>query len=224
MPCADFCMSVLSSHRQEKAGASGVTGPKCWAQIWSGGGSDLSAFLSNTEPTVTTAPGLKYSGLGCCFCVSQVSFIKATSRTACRVSAGVIWLGGKQQPGRCSLFPLPCIPCSALAQSPRGTACSPCTSWGWCSPKAQHGALFAAEPVLVPGRSLRWPQTCCGAGAVGRLCSLTLSFCSSSGANVNAKDTVWLTPLHRAAASRNEVGSLCCASGFIGSLHGGAGR
>lgn len=33
-------------------------------------------------------------------------------------------------------------------------------------------------------------------------------FCSSSGANVNAKDTVWLTPLHRAAASRNEVGSL----------------
>ncbi|NWR25907.1 ANR52 phosphatase, partial [Emberiza fucata] len=26
-----------------------------------------------------------------------------------------------------------------------------------------------------------------------------------SGANVNAKDTVWLTPLHRAAASRHEV-------------------
>ncbi|NWZ17001.1 ANR52 phosphatase, partial [Agelaius phoeniceus] len=25
-----------------------------------------------------------------------------------------------------------------------------------------------------------------------------------SGANVNAKDTVWLTPLHRAAASRHE--------------------
>ncbi|NXE71510.1 ANR52 phosphatase, partial [Calcarius ornatus] len=25
------------------------------------------------------------------------------------------------------------------------------------------------------------------------------------GANVNAKDTVWLTPLHRAAASRHEV-------------------
>ncbi|XP_017586940.1 PREDICTED: serine/threonine-protein phosphatase 6 regulatory ankyrin repeat subunit C-like [Corvus brachyrhynchos] len=29
-----------------------------------------------------------------------------------------------------------------------------------------------------------------------------------SGANVNAKDTVWLTPLHRAAASRHEVGAL----------------
>ncbi|NWT77345.1 ANR52 phosphatase, partial [Prunella himalayana] len=28
-----------------------------------------------------------------------------------------------------------------------------------------------------------------------------------SGANVNAKDTVWLTPLHRAAASRHEVGA-----------------
>lgn len=26
-----------------------------------------------------------------------------------------------------------------------------------------------------------------------------------TGANVNAKDTLWLTPLHRAAASRNEV-------------------
>ncbi|NWW42023.1 ANR52 phosphatase, partial [Panurus biarmicus] len=29
-----------------------------------------------------------------------------------------------------------------------------------------------------------------------------------SGANVNAKDTVWLTPLHRAAASRHEVGAV----------------
>ncbi|NXY57368.1 ANR52 phosphatase, partial [Callaeas wilsoni] len=29
-----------------------------------------------------------------------------------------------------------------------------------------------------------------------------------SGANVNAKDTVWLTPLHRAAASRHEVAPL----------------
>ncbi|NXI78480.1 ANR52 phosphatase, partial [Rhipidura dahli] len=28
-----------------------------------------------------------------------------------------------------------------------------------------------------------------------------------SGANVNAKDTVWLTPLHRAAASRHEGGA-----------------
>lgn len=26
-----------------------------------------------------------------------------------------------------------------------------------------------------------------------------------SGASVNVKDQVWLTPLHRAAASRNEV-------------------
>lgn len=29
--------------------------------------------------------------------------------------------------------------------------------------------------------------------------------CVHTGANVNAKDTLWLTPLHRAAASRNEV-------------------
>ncbi|NXQ63598.1 ANR52 phosphatase, partial [Anthoscopus minutus] len=29
--------------------------------------------------------------------------------------------------------------------------------------------------------------------------------CVPTGANVNAKDTVWLTPLHRAAASRHEV-------------------
>ncbi|NWS34701.1 ANR52 phosphatase, partial [Polioptila caerulea] len=28
--------------------------------------------------------------------------------------------------------------------------------------------------------------------------------CVPTGANVNAKDTVWLTPLHRAAASRHE--------------------
>jgi hypothetical protein len=31
--------------------------------------------------------------------------------------------------------------------------------------------------------------------------------CIPTGANVNAKDTLWLTPLHRAAASRNEVGT-----------------
>lgn len=32
--------------------------------------------------------------------------------------------------------------------------------------------------------------------------------CVHTGANVNAKDTLWLTPLHRAAASRNEVQTL----------------
>lgn len=33
--------------------------------------------------------------------------------------------------------------------------------------------------------------------------------CSLSGASVNAKDQGWLTPLHRAAASRNEVRPWC---------------
>ncbi|NXF28067.1 ANR52 phosphatase, partial [Rhodinocichla rosea] len=33
-----------------------------------------------------------------------------------------------------------------------------------------------------------------------------------TGANVNAKDTVWLTPLHRAAASRHEVAFPCRAT------------
>uniref|UniRef100_A0A673WZ99 Ankyrin repeat domain 52a n=1 Tax=Salmo trutta TaxID=8032 RepID=A0A673WZ99_SALTR len=34
--------------------------------------------------------------------------------------------------------------------------------------------------------------------------ALVCLWCHSTGANVNAKDHVWLTPLHRAAASRNE--------------------
>lgn len=143
--------SALTSHQQEKAGAPGVTGPKCWAQIWSGGGSELSAFLSNTEPTVPTAPSLKYSGLGCCFCVSQVSFIKATSRTACRVSARVIWLGGKRQPGRCSLFPLPCILCSLQGAQ--------------LVPRALHGA--GAHPKPSTGPFLQQNRCWCPAGASG---------------------------------------------------------
>lgn len=34
---------------------------------------------------------------------------------------------------------------------------------------------------------------------------LTWMFVCPPGASVNAKDHIWLTPLHRAAASRNEV-------------------
>lgn len=34
---------------------------------------------------------------------------------------------------------------------------------------------------------------------------MLFSFVSSPGASVNAKDQGWLTPLHRASASRNEV-------------------
>lgn len=41
------------------------------------------------------------------------------------------------------------------------------------------------------------------------LFKIFILFFFSIGANVNAKDHVWLTPLHRAAASRNEVSSLC---------------
>lgn len=38
-------------------------------------------------------------------------------------------------------------------------------------------------------------------------CQWNSVFCSlSSGARVNAKDNMWLTPLHRAVASRSEVG------------------
>ena len=41
------------------------------------------------------------------------------------------------------------------------------------------------------------------------VCCLFNIYLLLTGASVNAKDHVWLTPLHRAAASRNEVGHLC---------------
>lgn len=58
----------------------------------------------------------------------------------------------------------------------------------------------------LPQRSAQGPLS--PSGCLGGHLPVPDTSRCSAGANVNAKDTVWLTPLHRAAASRNEVGSL----------------
>lgn len=66
------------------------------------------------------------------------------------------------------------------------------TSTSWTSSSQQ---VIMCSPHLLTslypfaGLSLRGDPACC----------------HPIGANVNAKDHMWLTPLHRAAASRNEV-------------------
>lgn len=105
-----------------------------------------------------------------------------------------VWLGGEVQSLHSALLhPLHCT----------GTASKGCSLFlGFVFTLISAQSLFAAGLVQEP-------LVTAPIAAVAHLCSLTISSCSSSGANVNAKDTVWLTPLHRAAASRNEV----CADG-----------
>lgn len=111
---------------------------------------------------------------------------------------------------------------SSVCALPRPLQCTSTVSQGCTLFLLQlSGSVSPKARCKVPSRSRtgplarrvpqRWLQTCPGAPQWGQRVTCLPpdpSFCSSSGANVNAKDTVWLTPLHRAAASRNEVGSL----------------
>lgn len=71
-------------------------------------------------------------------------------------------------------------------------------SWGidcWCLGPGMSVCPFTCFPTLIsgflPSPLLKTQQS--------------RKYYVHTGANVNAKDTLWLTPLHRAAASRNEV-------------------
>lgn len=70
------------------------------------------------------------------------------------------------------------------------------------------------SPWLGPGKApapFRFPGLITGFLHTRSSPSIKIGNYIPTGANVNAKDTLWLTPLHRAAASRNEV----CAPTFF---------